>query len=93
MNYIAFQVDWVPNGKHKKNDTGEIVNEKAVETLRSIEDRLDGLVEPAFKSKRAAAKPAFAIPLSPPGQVQHLIKEATSHEHLSQMFHGWAPYL
>ena len=73
--------------KHKKNETSEIVNEKAVATLRSIENRLEGLVE------TAATKSAFAVPLSPPGQVQHLIKEATSFDLLSQMYHGWAPYM
>ena len=83
----------MPSGKHKKNDTGEIVNEKAVETLRSIENRLDGLVDPPFKSKTPATKSSFAVPLSPPGQVQHLIKEATSDDYLSQMYHGWAPYM
>ncbi len=32
------------------------------------------------------------IPLSVAGQVNFLIKEATSEENLSQMYIGWAPY-
>jgi hypothetical protein len=46
-------VDWVPNGKHKKTESGEMVNETAVETLRSIEDRLNGLIESLKKLKLA----------------------------------------
>jgi hypothetical protein len=61
------QVDWVSQGK-KKPDTGEIMNETAVETLRSIENRLNGLVESSRKLK-SGARPTINIPLSPPGQV------------------------
>ena len=89
----------MPNGKHKKTDTGEIVNEKALDTLRSIENRLDGIVEP-FKAREGKPTPAsvstkksIEIPLSTTGQVEHLIQEATSFDRLSQMYMGWAPYL
>ena len=86
----------MPNGKHKKTDTGEIVNEKALDTLRGIENRLDGIIEP-FKPKDARAMPTahhktIEIPLSTTGQVDHLIQEATSFDRLSQMYMGWAPY-
>ena len=95
----CFQVDWVPNGKHKKTETGELVNEKALDTLRSIENRLDGVVE-SFKPKdpksttpAAPAKKPIEVPLSTTGQVEHLIQEATAFDKLSQMYMGWAPYL
>ena len=95
----CLQVDWVPNGKHKKTETGELVNEKALDTLRSIENRLDGVVE-SFKPKdpktstpAAPTKKPIEIPLSTTGQVEHLIQEATSFDKLSQMYMGWAPYL
>jgi phosphatidylinositol kinase/protein kinase (PI-3 family) len=56
--------------------------------LGSIENRLNGLIDSLRKSK-----PRVEIPLSVPGQVQHLIKEATSFDYLSQMYMGWAPYM
>ena len=89
----------MPNGKHKKTDTGELVNEKALDTLRSIENRLDGVIE-TFKPKESKTTPTpmttkkpIEIPLSTTGQVEHLIQEATSFDKLSQMYMGWAPYL
>ena len=36
--YFDPLLDWVPDGKHKKNDTGEVINEKAVETLKRFQD-------------------------------------------------------
>ena len=95
----CLQVDWVPNGKHKKTETGELVNEKALDTLRSIENRLDGVVEsikpkdPKTSTPAAPTKKPIEIPLSTTGQVEHLIQEATSFDKLSQMYMGWAPYL
>jgi phosphatidylinositol kinase/protein kinase (PI-3 family) len=87
--YFDPLLDWVAEGKHRKTDTGEVVNKKAVETLKSIENRLNGLVE----YKKKIARTNINMPLSVAGQVQHLIKEATSHENLSQMYLGWASYL
>ena len=36
--YFDPLLDWVPDGKHKKTDTGEVINEKAVETLKRFKD-------------------------------------------------------
>lgn len=85
--YFDPLLDWVPDGRHKKTDTGEVVNEKAVETLKSIENKLNGLVETKKKTTN------INMPLSVAGQVQHLIKEATNDELLSQMYLGWGSYL
>ncbi len=72
---------------------GDGGNEKAAETLAAIQSRLDGLVS-AKKGGSAGAKKSskMNIPLSVAGQVNFLIKEATSEENLSQMYIGWAPY-
>ena len=92
-------VDWLPKSgeEHKKikggdksKETGEIVNETAVVTLKNISNRLKGLIE---EKKKASDISSNHIPLSVAGQVQHLIKEATAYDNLSQMYHGWAPYL
>ena len=88
--YFDPLLDWVPDGKHKKNDTGgEVINEKAVETLKSIENKLNGLVE---ARKKPNSKNTINLPLSVAGQGNFLIKEATSVDNLSQMYHGWAPW-
>ena len=96
-------VDWLPkNGDSgeikrtkagdKSKETGEVVNETAVETLNNISNRLKGLIDE--KKKGGGDTLNFNhIPLSVSGQTQHLIKEATSYNNLSQMYHGWAPYL
>ena len=92
-------VDWVPKGGEeykkmrggdKSKETGEIVNETAVVTLKNISNRLKGLIE---EKKKTSDISSHHIPLSVAGQVQHLIKEAASYDNLSQMYHGWAPYL
>lgn len=92
-------VDWLPKsgedhkrirGGDKSKETGEIVNETAVVTLKNISNRLKGLIE---EKKKASDISSNHIPLSVAGQVQHLIKEATAYDNLSQMYHGWAPYL
>ena len=94
-------VDWVKHkGKKQSPDSssgGEIVNDKGVETLKAIEERLDGKVKVA-KSKRSNSQHKNSnvmndTPLSVTGQVGFLINEATSFENLSQMYYGWSPYL
>ena len=85
--YFDPLLDWV--GKHQKSDTGEQVNEKAVENLAAIEKRLNGIVE----NKKKPTKSSINMPLSVAGQVQHLINEATTEDNLSQMYIGWASYL
>jgi serine/threonine-protein kinase ATR len=95
-------VDWIPKeggpdhnkrlkAGDKSKETGEIVNETAVVTLENITSRLKGLVEE--KKKTSDNLTSNDIPLSVVGQVQYLIKEATAYENLSQMYHGWAPYM
>ena len=87
--------DWVKDPKNKDPrkivfDKSEKVKEKAVETLKAIENKFNGLVESMSSKKKD--KNSINLPLSVPGQVQFLINEAMSHENLSQMFIGWAPY-
>lgn len=84
--YFDPLLDWLQEGKHKKSDSGEVINATAVETLQGIEAKLNGLIEKRKKSN-------INLPLSVAGQVRHLIQEATSHDNLSQMYLGWAPYL
>ena len=85
--------DWVKESKtNKKMPTGEMFNEKAIETLKVIENKLNGLVESKNRNSKTATS-SINLPLSVAGQVQYLIDEATSYENLSQMFTGWAPYL
>lgn len=84
--YFDPLLDW--KGKTSKIETGEVVNTMAVETLKKIENKLNGLV-----SSSGSKAVNLNMPLSVAGQVQYLIKEATSHENLSQMYLGWAPYL
>ncbi len=65
------------------------MNEKALENLSAIENRLNGHVE----KKKKPSKSSINMPLSVAGQVQHLIHEATTEDNLSQMYIGWAAYL
>jgi len=85
--------DWVKESKtNKRMTTGEMFNEKAIETLKVIENKLNGLVESKNRNSKTASS-SINLPLSVAGQVQYLIDEATSYENLSQMFTGWAPFL
>ena len=86
--YFDPLLDWVPtSGKQKKIEPrGEVINVKAVETLRRIENKLNGFIE-------SKTKTSINMSLSVAGQVQYLIKEATSDENLSQMYLGWASYI
>ena len=96
--YFDPLVDWVTptasSSCRRKGDTntsgGEVENAKAVETLKAIEKRLDGQVE--AKRKAAGKSSNISMPLSVAGQVNFLIKEATSVDNLSQMYLGWASY-
>ena len=86
--YFDPLLDW--KGKTSKTESGEVVNTMAVNTLKNIESKLSGLIS---ISERSAAVNPNSLALSVAGQVQYLIKEATSHENLSKMYIGWAPYL
>ena len=102
-------VDWVVDderrgkggkkaGKGGADPTGEVVNETGVETLKAIEARLDGYVNDmttpsSVKTSSKKNSRETNVSLSVAGQVQHLIKEATSLENLSQMYYGWGAYV
>lgn len=68
----------------------EIVNQRAVEVLNAIEERLRGIV--AKMTSRSQSK-TFKQPLSVSGQVNFLIKEATSETNLAQMYIGWSGFI
>ncbi|XP_025264576.1 serine/threonine-protein kinase ATR [Camponotus floridanus] len=74
--------------KNQPGDAAEKTNEKAVEHIKNIEQRLKGLIR---YSVRKAEN--IALHLSVEGQTNHLILEATSIDNLCQMYFGWGPYL
>ncbi len=92
--YFDPLVDWVTKVNRvaaASTDVTEIVNEKAVQTLKAIEKRLDGLVE---AKRKAPGKATFIqMPLSVAGQVNFLINEAMNPSNLAQLYVGWAAYL
>lgn len=83
--YFDPLLDW--KGHTSKTASGEVVNTTAVNTLKNIESKLSGFI--AFSTERAV-NPNLALSVA--GQVQYLIKEATSLENLSKMYIGWAAY-
>ncbi|CAK1547250.1 unnamed protein product [Leptosia nina] len=66
-------------------ECGERTNEQALHHLHHIRQRLNGMVK--TKNKQ------LSLSLSPEGQVEHLIVEATSIHNLCQMYIGWGPFL
>ncbi|KAI0215804.1 Serine/threonine-protein kinase ATR [Lamellibrachia satsuma] len=66
-------------------ESGEIRNEKAQTHVNNIESRLKGILKNKMKPR--------GLPLSVEGQVNHLIKEATSEGNLASMYIGWAAYM
>ncbi|KAJ0177282.1 hypothetical protein K1T71_007291 [Dendrolimus kikuchii] len=75
-------VSW---GKGRVLDCAERTNEQALQHLEHIRQRLNGMVR--TKNKQ------LTLSLSPEGQVEHLIVEATSIHNLCQMYIGWGPFL
>ena len=75
--------EWTPS-KSNNHGSGEIENEMAVKTLKTIEGKLKGYTQSSQK---------FGFPLSTPGQVSELIKQATNVENLCRMYIGWAPFM
>ncbi|KAJ2945898.1 hypothetical protein O0L34_g4806 [Tuta absoluta] len=75
-------VSW---GRGRPVDCGERTNEQALHHLQHIKQRLNGLVK--TKNKQ------LSLSLSPEGQVEQLIVEATSIHNLCQMYIGWGPFL
>ncbi|XP_058804986.1 serine/threonine-protein kinase ATR-like [Phymastichus coffea] len=78
-------VSW---NRNPLSDAGEKTNEKAVEHIKSIEDRLKGMV--GTRGKRLEA---LTLYLSVEGQVNHLILDAINIDNLCQMYVGWGAYL
>lgn len=64
-----------------KNDNKERLNQKALEAIKRIKNKLNG--KDFIEQKK----------LSPKEQVKELIKQALSHENLSQAYSGWNPFL
>ena len=64
-----------------KNDNREKLNQKALEAIKRIKNKLNG--KDFIELKK----------LSPKEQVKELIKQALSHENLSQAYSGWNPFL
>ncbi|CAF3813461.1 unnamed protein product [Adineta steineri] len=77
----------VANMKKQQIEGGEVVNMKAQTHVRNILERVRGYCTDELTGKRVV------LPLSVEGQVDHLIRQATSNELLCQMFIGWAAYL
>ncbi|CAH0579320.1 unnamed protein product [Chrysodeixis includens] len=75
-------VSW---GRARPVDCGERTNEQAMQHLLHIKQRLNGMVR--TKNRQ------LSLSLSPEGQVEHLIVEATSVQNLCQMYIGWGPFL
>ncbi|XP_032688955.1 serine/threonine-protein kinase ATR isoform X2 [Odontomachus brunneus] len=78
-------VSW---NKKQAGDAAEKTNEKAVENIKNIEQRLKGLIRyPGRKAEN------IALHLSVEGQTNHLILDATNIDNLCQMYFGWGAYL
>jgi len=102
-------VEWVrKEQKQHRNETGgqrhpqQQARAEAAEakrTLRTIDQRLRGIFTLRTSMKSAnrfvtrEQKDAHSLPLSINGQVDRLIKEATSELRLSQMYIGWMPFM
>jgi serine/threonine-protein kinase ATR len=65
--------------------TNELIDTSNQEKIKRVVERLDGIVR---KFKGSAE-----IPMSTEGQVNFLIKEATSEENLGAMYRGWIPWM
>ncbi|XP_026671548.1 serine/threonine-protein kinase ATR-like isoform X2 [Ceratina calcarata] len=74
--------------KNNIGESGEKTNEKAVEHIKNIEQRLKGLIR--YHGKKLEN---IALNLSVEGQTNHLILEATNVDNLCQMYFGWGAYI
>ncbi|KAL3272429.1 hypothetical protein HHI36_013911 [Cryptolaemus montrouzieri] len=66
--------------------SAERTNEHAVDHIKNIELRLQGVIKTRGRSQSLS-------PLSVEGQTNHLIKEAMDIDNLCQMYYGWGPFL
>ncbi|XP_031765193.2 serine/threonine-protein kinase ATR isoform X2 [Galleria mellonella] len=80
-----FVYDPLVSWGHARSVDAERTNEQALLHLMHIRQRLNGMVK--TKNKQ------LSLSLSPEGQVEHLIVEATSIHNLCQMYIGWGPFL
>ncbi|KAK2579409.1 hypothetical protein KPH14_003267 [Odynerus spinipes] len=78
-------VSW---NKNQPGEAGEKTNEKAVEHIKNIEQRLKGLIRSQGKKLDN-----IALHLSVEGQTNHLILEAMNIDNLCQMYFGWGAYM
>ncbi|XP_043511522.1 serine/threonine-protein kinase atr [Frieseomelitta varia] len=78
-------VSW---NKNHISEGGEKTNEKAVEHIKNIEQRLKGLIR--YHGKKLEN---IALNLSVEGQTNQLILEATNVDNLCQMYFGWGAYM
>jgi serine/threonine-protein kinase ATR len=65
--------------------SSEVVEIPNLQKFKRVEARLNGIVQKFGGSSE--------IPLSTEGQVNFLIKEATSEENLAAMYRGWLPWM
>ena len=63
---------------------GDFGNPLARDALNNIKSRLDGVV--------VGVRGTRSLPLSPEGQVDRLIAEATSKDNLGRMYIWWMPW-
>ncbi|KAI4487089.1 hypothetical protein M0802_012043 [Mischocyttarus mexicanus] len=78
-------VSW---NKNQTGAAGEKPNEKAVQSIRNINQRLKGLVRSQGKKLEN-----IALNLSVSGQVNQLILDATNVDNLCQMYFGWGAFM
>ncbi|KAK9719934.1 Phosphatidylinositol 3- and 4-kinase [Popillia japonica] len=79
-------VSWPRNSTVGINaQNAERTNEQAVEHVRNIQLRLQGMI-------RTKGRP-YSIALSVDGQINNIIEEAISVDNLCQMYLGWGAYL
>ncbi|ORZ38038.1 hypothetical protein BCR44DRAFT_1015824 [Catenaria anguillulae PL171] len=77
-------IEWKSKRKEKdraKEESEEVMRRHARKLLQEIDNKLQGYVTPG------------GLPLGVSGQVNELIRQATSVENLSKMYEGWMPYL
>jgi len=83
-------VEWSRNRRGREpaaastSTTGEVSNSMAMENIRAIQLRLQGVARNLTKE--------LNVPLSVEAQVSYLIKEATDPSNLSVMYVGWGSF-
>lgn len=98
-----FLKDPVINFSSNKNQQkAQIASAKAVDAMRKIDGRLNGMYNLTNPNYRKVTRrdggsqeedESTNVALSVEGQVQRMINEATSHENLVQVYVGWMPWI